>query len=111
MHINAQLLPQFPQRSLLFHLGSLRDAIDYYQAIGLVARDGSVGKSIVYFNPMSLHRPIGILSDPFGKQVIYDMLHDDRSVGGCVPVFSWTVLVSLVQWCPMHNFVTFVPCN
>jgi hypothetical protein len=66
----------FPSVRYIFHLGPPRDVIDYYQAIGRAARDGGVGKSIVYFDPMSLQRPIGSLNDPFGKQVIYDMLHD-----------------------------------
>ena len=61
----------------VFHLGSPRDVIDYYQAIGRAARDGGVGKSIVYFDPMSLHRPIESSGDPFGKRVIYDMFHDE----------------------------------
>ena len=66
----------FPSVRYVFHLGSPRDVFDYYQAIGRAARDGGVGKCIIYFDPMSLHRPIGSLSDPFGKQVIYDMLRD-----------------------------------
>lgn len=66
----------YPSVRYVFHLGPPRDVIDYYQAIGRASRDGGVGKSIVYFDPMSLPRQIGNSGDLFGKQVIYDMLHD-----------------------------------
>lgn len=66
----------YPSVRYVFHLGPPRDVVDYYQAIGRAARDGSVGKSIVYFHPMLLQGHAGSSSDPFGKQVIYDMLHD-----------------------------------
>lgn len=70
----------FPSVRYVFHLGSPRDVLDYYQAIGRAARDGGVGKSIIYFDPRSLYRPIGSLNDPFGKQVIYDMLRDGSAL-------------------------------
>jgi superfamily II DNA helicase RecQ len=73
----------------VFHLGPSRDIIDYYQAIGHAGQDGGVGKSIVYFNPMSLPGPTGSSSDPFSKQVIYVI---DCFVGDCAPVFFWMVL-------------------
>jgi superfamily II DNA helicase RecQ len=66
----------YPSVRYVFHLGPPRDVIDYYQAIGRAGRDGGVGKSIVYFDPMSLTGPARSSSDPFGKQVIYDMLRD-----------------------------------
>ena len=62
----------------VFHLGSPRDVVDYYQAIGRAARSGGVGEAIVYFNPASLEKLIGLSPDDdlFGKQIIYNMLHD-----------------------------------
>lgn len=62
----------------VFHLGSPRDAVDYYQAIGRAARSGGVGETIVYFNPASLKKPTGLgpNDDLFGRQAIYDMLCD-----------------------------------
>ena len=67
----------YPSVSHVFHLGSPRDVVDYYQAIGRAARAGGVGKSIVYFDPSSLVKPAQVNgSDLFGRQVIYDMLQD-----------------------------------
>ena len=67
----------YPYVNYVFHLGSPRDAVDYYQAIGRAARAGGVGESIVYFDPASLEKPVDISgNDLFGKQIIYDMLHD-----------------------------------
>jgi hypothetical protein len=62
----------------VFHLGSPRDVVDYYQAIGRVARSGNVGEAIVYFDPAALVKLIGLrpIDDLFGKQIIYDMLCD-----------------------------------
>lgn len=60
----------------VFHLGSPRDVVDYYQAIGRAARSGGVGEAIVYFNPVLLEKSTGPDDDLFGKQTIYDMLHD-----------------------------------
>jgi hypothetical protein len=60
----------------VFHLGSPRDAVDYYQAIGRAARSGGVGEAIVYFSLASLERLVGLSpnDDLFGKQTMYDML-------------------------------------
>lgn len=66
----------YPYVRYIFHLGPPRDVIDYYQAIGRAARAGGPGASIVYFNPSFLRKPISAENDPFGKQVIYDMLCD-----------------------------------
>jgi hypothetical protein len=67
----------YPHVSCVFHLGPPRDIVDYYQAIGRGARAGGIARSIVYFNPASLQKPASISgNDIFGKQVIYDMLHD-----------------------------------
>ncbi len=62
----------------VFHLGSPRDVVDYYQAIGRAGRSGGVGEAIVYFNPALLNKLIGLSAndDLFGKQTIYDMLRD-----------------------------------
>ena len=68
----------YPSVRYVFHLGSPRDVVDYYQAIGRTGRAGGVGESIVYFNPSSLRKPAQVNgSDLFGKQVIYDMLQDE----------------------------------
>ena len=64
----------YPNIRYVFHLGPLRDVIDYYQAIGRSARAGGIGKSIIYFDPASLTKPMG--DDPFGRGIIYDMLCD-----------------------------------
>ena len=64
----------YPDIRYVFHLGPPRDVIDYYQAIGRSARAGGIGKSIVYFDPASLTKPMG--DDPFGRGIIYDMLRD-----------------------------------
>lgn len=67
----------YPSVSLVFHLGSPRDAVDYYQAIGRAARAGGVGESIVYFDPSSLKKHTQVdRPDLFGKKVIDDMLQD-----------------------------------
>lgn len=64
----------YPSIRYIFHLGPPRDVIDYYQAIGRSARAGGIGKSIIYFDPSSLTKPMG--DDPFGRGIIYDMLRD-----------------------------------
>lgn len=64
----------YPNIRYVFHLGPPRDVIDYHQAIGRSARAGGIGKSIIYFDPASLKKPMG--DDPFGRGVIYDMLCD-----------------------------------
>jgi hypothetical protein len=61
----------------VFHLGPPRDAFDYYQAIGRAARAGGIGTSIVYYDPVSLHKPHEDINDPFGRRVIYEMLSDE----------------------------------
>lgn len=66
----------YPNIRYVFHLGPPRDVIDYYQAIGRSARAGGIGKSIIYFDPASLKKPIGDADDPFGRLIIYDMLRD-----------------------------------
>lgn len=67
----------YPSVSYVFHLGSPRDVVDYYQAIGRAARAGGVGDCIVYFQPSSLEKPALVDGcDLFGRQVIYDMLQD-----------------------------------
>jgi hypothetical protein len=67
----------YPSVNYVFHLGSPRDAVDYYQAIGRAARSGGVGQSIVYFDPAALEKPTdGNENDLFGRKIIYDMLHD-----------------------------------
>lgn len=65
----------YPNVCYVFHLGPPRDAFEYYQAIGRAAREGGVGKSIIYFDPSSLQKPTEG-SDPFGREVIYNMLRD-----------------------------------
>lgn len=66
----------YPDVRYVFHLGPPRDAIDYYQAIGRIARACNVGLSIVYFNPASLWNKIKQTDDPFGRQIIFLMLAD-----------------------------------
>lgn len=88
MHINAQLLPLFPQYYYIFHLGSPKRCIDYYQVIGHSAQDGVVGKFIVYFNLMLLHRLIGSLSDPLASRLSMICCMINCSVKGCILVFS-----------------------
>jgi hypothetical protein len=66
----------YPNIRYVFHLGPPRDVIDYYQAIGRSARAGGIGKSIVYFDPASLRKPMGDADDAFGRGIIYDMLCD-----------------------------------
>src|SRR6202035_1104005 len=39
----------YPSVRTVFHLGQPRDVIDYYQAIGRAARNGSPCQSVVYF--------------------------------------------------------------
>ncbi len=55
-----------------FHLGSPRDAVDYYQAIGWLAHSGGVEEAIVYFNLGLLEKLICLtpIDDLFGKQII-----------------------------------------
>lgn len=67
----------YPDVRYVFHLGPPRDVIDYYQAIGRAARASGVGKSVVYFDPVSIRRPREDENDPFGKRVIYEMLYDE----------------------------------
>ena len=66
----------YPNVCYVFHLGPPRDAVDYYQAIGRLARLCSVGVAIVYFNPASLRKWIGNGDDLFGQEIIPDMLAD-----------------------------------
>jgi hypothetical protein len=66
----------YPDVRYVFHLGPPRDVVDYYQAIGRLARVCSVGTSVIYFNPTSLRKWMGNGDDPFGQQTIYDMLVD-----------------------------------
>lgn len=78
----------YPSVRCVFHLGPPRDVIDYYQAIGRAARGGGVGKSILYFNPAFLggaSESDG--SDPFGKQIIRDMLSDKSICRRLRPAF------------------------
>jgi hypothetical protein len=65
----------YPAVRCVFHLGQPRDAIDYYQAIGRVVRNGEPGQSVVYFDPNRLKKATG--DDPYGVGVIYDMLRDN----------------------------------
>jgi superfamily II DNA helicase RecQ len=67
----------YPTVHVVCHLGPPRDVVDYYQAIGRVARNGEPGQSIVYFDPTRLKKPTG--DDPYGHLVIYDMLRDNST--------------------------------
>lgn len=71
----------------LFHLGPPRDVVDYYQAIGRLARGGGDGTSVVYFNPAFLRKRISDTSDPFGQQVILDVLSDNSLCRRLRPAF------------------------
>jgi len=66
----------YPDVRYVFHLGPPRDAVDYYQAIGRLARSGRIGLSIIYFNPALLRQVMGDGDDLFGQQVIYFLLSD-----------------------------------
>lgn len=66
----------YPDVRYVFHLGPPRDVVDYYQAIGRLARSGYIGLSIVYFNPAALRKVMGVWDDLFGQQVIYELLSD-----------------------------------
>ena len=66
----------YPHVSFVFHLGPPRDVIDYYQAIGRLARGGGTGQSVVYFDPSSLRKPRAEGNDLFGENVIHDMMQD-----------------------------------
>lgn len=78
----------YPYVRYVFHLGPPRDVVDYYQAIGRAARAGGTGKSIVFFNPAWLSRPSQPdQADPFGKQVIHDMLLDASLCRRLRPMF------------------------
>lgn len=74
----------YPSVRTVFHLGPPRDVVDYYQAIGRTARKGTVGQSIVYFDPTRLKKITG--EDPYGSCVIYDMLRDNATCRRLRPV-------------------------
>src|SRR5262245_28636785 len=82
----------------VFHLGAPRDAIDYYQAIGRAGRDEGVGESIVYFNPDLLDKLSQFIDDPFGRQIIYNMLTDDSL---CRRIFCAFFLDGIAVPCTM----------
>jgi hypothetical protein len=66
----------YPDVRYVFHLGPPRDAVDYYQAIGRLARSGYIGLSIIYFNPAVLRQAVGDGDDLFGQQVMFFLLSD-----------------------------------
>ncbi|KAF9487665.1 hypothetical protein BDN71DRAFT_602419 [Pleurotus eryngii] len=63
----------YPHVRYVFHLRPPRDAIDYYQAIGRVSRDGKGGTAIIFYDPKILGVNSGD-TDEFGRHTIYDML-------------------------------------
>jgi hypothetical protein len=74
----------YPLVRIVFHLGPPRDAMDYYPAIGRVARQSNIGQAITYFDPTRLKKVDG--EDPFGASVIYDMLRDNTRCRRLRPV-------------------------
>jgi hypothetical protein len=66
----------YPNVRYVFHLGPPRDAVDYSQAIGRLARSGFIGLSIIYFDPAVLRQAMGDGDDLFGQQAIYLLLSD-----------------------------------
>jgi hypothetical protein len=77
----------YPHVCFVFHLGPPRDIIDYYQAIGHLARDGGAGQSVVYFNPSSLQKPRVEGNDLFGENVIHNMMQDTSLCQQLCPSF------------------------